>query len=210
MADVNGDGKPDLVINNYRQSSAWMLLNTTSPGAGLVSFAPHLFPAFAKGNYSSFVAVGDFNGDGRPDFAVSNQRGNTFAVLMNSPSLIATGSATATIAGEFRPVSETVNENTGTFSLAVTIPQAASATAIPITVTGTAVSGINYSNLTASPLIIPAGQTTGTITGTLIDDGEYDPVDKTLNMSIGGSGGSKEDGCVHEDQPGCRSQPRYN
>ena len=49
---------------------------------------------------------------------------------------------------------------------------------------GTAVGGVNYSGVTASPLVIPAGQTTGTISGTMIDDGKYDTTNKTLSYTL--------------------------
>src|SRR4029077_10843722 len=54
----------------------------------------------------------------------------------------------------------------------------------PFTLGGTAVSGTNYKSVTPSPLVIPAGQTSGTITGTLIDDGKFD-VNKTLTITLG-------------------------
>src|SRR4029077_3931119 len=44
--------------------------------------------------------------------------------------------------------------------------------------------GSDYSGVTASPLIIPAGLTSGTITGTLLDDGPPDAV-KTLTFTLG-------------------------
>ena len=202
VSDVNGDGKPDLVIDYYGKSSVFMLLNTTTPGASTASFSAHLAPAFTKANSSSFVAVGDFNGDGRPDFVVTNQKDNTFAVLTNSAALIATGTATATIKGLLASASATANENAGSFSIPASLAAAAIAdTAIPITVAGTAVSGVNYSGLTPSPLVIRAGQTAGTITLALIDDGRYDTVDKTLVLTIGAPVNIRETLTIHESDP---------
>src|SRR5262249_5287827 len=43
-------------------------------------------------------------------------------------------------------------------------------TTVPFTLSGTAVSGTDYSGVTANPLVIPAGKTSGTITGTLLAD----------------------------------------
>ena len=56
---------------------------------------------------------------------------------------------------------------------------------MPFTLGGTAVSGTDYSGVTASPLVIPAGQTSGTITGTLIDDGKFNTTNKTLTLTLG-------------------------
>lgn len=38
---------------------------------------------FAVGSYPSWAAVGDFNGDGLPDMAVSDETSNTVSVLIN-------------------------------------------------------------------------------------------------------------------------------
>src|SRR5207248_3270659 len=61
-----------------------------------------------------------------------------------------------------------------TFSITVTLSAASDVnTTIPFTLGGTAVNGADYGGVTASPLVILAGQTTGTITGTLIADGKF-------------------------------------
>ena len=72
------------------------------------------------------------------------------------------------------------NVNGGTVSEVTT----ASSVSVPFTLGGTATAGADYSGVTASPLIIPAGQTTATITGTLLDDGAPD-AGKTLTFTLG-------------------------
>ncbi len=82
VGDFNGDGKPDLAIANYHSNTISVLLNTTAAGATIASFGPRL--SFAVGNEPRSVAVGDFNGDGRPDLAVANSDPNTVSVLVNT------------------------------------------------------------------------------------------------------------------------------
>src|SRR5262249_7463561 len=69
VADVNGDGRPDLVITTIANSpyngAALVLLNTTPTGATTPSFAAQ--QNFGVGRKPLSVAVADVNGDGRPD-----------------------------------------------------------------------------------------------------------------------------------------------
>lgn len=79
--------------------------------------------------------------------------------------------------------SETVDESAGTFSISVTQSAiSATDTTIPFTLGGTAVSGTDYSGVTSSPLVIPAGQASGTITGSLLSDPGNSG---TLTLSLG-------------------------
>ncbi|MBI4658648.1 MAG: VCBS repeat-containing protein [Verrucomicrobia bacterium] len=79
-ADLDGDGKLDLVSVNGTSNTASVVRNTST--GGNISFAPYV--DFATGNYAIRVAISDLDGDGKPDLAVSNLSGNSISVLRNT------------------------------------------------------------------------------------------------------------------------------
>jgi hypothetical protein len=93
-ADINGDGKPDVIVANAIDNTISVLLNTTTPGATTASFSVQ--KAFAVGSGPIILAVADFDGDGRPDIAVSNSEDNTVSVLLNTTAVGATVASFAT------------------------------------------------------------------------------------------------------------------
>jgi hypothetical protein len=93
-ADVNGDGRPDVIGTEFLgNNKADVLLNTTAAGAAKPNFAtPKPFPV---GAFPSAVAAADVNGDGRPDIVTAGSPTNTtgaVSVLLNTT---AKGAATA-------------------------------------------------------------------------------------------------------------------
>jgi FG-GAP-like repeat/IPT/TIG domain/FG-GAP repeat len=80
VADLDGDGRPELItVNSSFASSISVLRNTCIPGT--ISFAAKTdYPA---GNNPSGVAIGDFDGDGKKDLAISSYNDNTVVIFRN-------------------------------------------------------------------------------------------------------------------------------
>ena len=80
----------------------------------------------------------------------------------------------------FASAAQTVQENAGTVSISVVLSQSSSsAVSIPFTLGGTALAGADY-QIPASPLTIPAGQTSGTIDIVLAADGLAEPAETII------------------------------
>ena len=73
-ADLNGDGKLDLVTANFTSNNVSVLL-----GSGDGTFQRHV--DFGAGSGPAQLAIGDFNADGRLDIATANNLDDTVSVL---------------------------------------------------------------------------------------------------------------------------------
>jgi hypothetical protein len=97
IADLDGDGKPDLVVTNYGYpypsgigNTISVFRNTSSIGSiNSSSFANKV--DFTTGDGPSGLSISDLDGDGKPDLVVTNfgsntNIGNTISVLRNTSS----------------------------------------------------------------------------------------------------------------------------
>jgi len=77
IGDLNGDGKPDLVVANRSSNTVSVLLGN---GDGVFGAKTD----FGTGSWPLSVAIGDLNGDGEPDLAVATDSSNTVSVLLGN------------------------------------------------------------------------------------------------------------------------------
>ncbi len=79
IADVNLDGKPDLVVANALSSNISVLR-----GNGLGFLPAITVPAGLGGQILTSLAVGDLDRNGAPDVIVSSGNGDSIAVVLNN------------------------------------------------------------------------------------------------------------------------------
>ena len=94
IGDLDGDGKPDLVLGNYASNTLSVYRNTSTSGSMTAgSFAAKV--DFATGAQPNGVAMGDVDGDGKLDIVIANVNANTVSVYRN------TGTSGSMTAGSF-------------------------------------------------------------------------------------------------------------
>jgi hypothetical protein len=80
-ADFNGDGFPDLAVADQKGNAVTIFLGNGKGGTSWNLLAPANYPTAA---FPTGVTVGDFNGDGNMDLAVSAGNGNSVSVLLGN------------------------------------------------------------------------------------------------------------------------------
>ena len=83
VADLNGDGKPEIISANTSDSTLTILQNTSS-GGSITSGSFDAGVDFKLNSAPNSIALGDFNGDGQPDIAAANGNSNTVSVFQNT------------------------------------------------------------------------------------------------------------------------------
>ena len=153
VGDLDGDGKPELVVENQTANTLSVFKNTSTSGTiNVGSFSTKV--DFPTGTTPLFLAVGDLDGDGRPEVATATQTGNTVSIHHNiaDPPTITSFTPTSGVVGAsvtitgtnfdatpgnntvfFDPIEATVTAASAT-SLTVTVPSGAGFGPISVTV----------------------------------------------------------------------------
>lgn len=174
LGDFDRDGNFDVAAANYDSENVSILR-----GRGDGTFAPP--EHFSAGLGTISIAAGDFNGDGWLDLATANATGNNVSVLLNNqawgtpPTLVSISDASVT------------EGNTGTVNITFLLT-ASRAVGVDVTVRYdtaniTATSGSDYIAASGT-VVIPAGQTSRTITIAVKGDRRGEPTETfAVNLS---------------------------
>lgn len=84
VADFNGDGILDIAASDYYNGVVQIFTGNGSNGIGDGTFSVGgTFATDVTSSNPQELVAGDFNGDGHPDIAVTNESGNNVGVLLN-------------------------------------------------------------------------------------------------------------------------------
>jgi CSLREA domain-containing protein len=157
IGDFNGDGIQDFATASHNSSAVSIRLGNGSGG-----FTAPATPEVGVGSGPFSVAIGDFNGDGRQDFAAANEFSNNVSVRLGVCTPVVNLSVSSNSGSEATPLPAI------TVTARASDPVAGDQT-VSLGVSGTNITGDDYI-LSNSTITIPSGETTGSVTFTVVDD----------------------------------------
>jgi uncharacterized protein YjdB len=113
IGDIDGDGKPDMVVANYGNTRAGTttvsVFRNTATSGSITTGSIAAKVDYLMGNAPRCVAIGDLDGDGKPDLAVTTVNDNTISVLRNNPLSSISGSTSICGAGSTTTLSDVIS-----------------------------------------------------------------------------------------------------
>jgi uncharacterized repeat protein (TIGR01451 family) len=171
--DFNGDGKRDVLYSSYVSNSF-----NLSFGNGDGTFQPATYPgvSFSTDSNPGGLVQGDFNGDGRPDFAVSNYGTGTVNVFLSGQ--FSGLGVSSTHAANF-----TIGQ-TGAYQIVVQNP-AFTATSGTITVIDALPAGLTATAISGTGWTCVLNTLTCTRTDALANNQSYAAITVSVNVAAG-------------------------
>jgi hypothetical protein len=83
VADLDGDGKPDLAVVSQMGNHFSVFRNITAGPGTLTAGAFDSRIDFVSGSNPNGIAVGDLNGDGKPDVVFGNDYSQNIYIYQN-------------------------------------------------------------------------------------------------------------------------------
>jgi Big-like domain-containing protein/VCBS repeat protein len=167
IRDVNGDGIPDLIVSDYCADSACSVATIgVFLGRGDGTFqSPLMFDP--GGDFSLSLAIGDMNGDGKPDLVVANAtcygvdcgHGSIGVLLNNAPTLTKTtltSSLNPSFIGQAVTFTATVTASKGTPSNGEIVTFSNGSTVLGTAALSSGVAALTTSSLPAGIFTIKA------------------------------------------------------
>ncbi len=160
IGDLDGDGKPDMAVTNSSLSTVSVFRNTSTIGSITSgSFAAN--QDFTTGSSPFSVAIGDLDGDGKPDLAIANLASNSVSVIRNASNnanLSALSINSGSLSPTFNPAttSYSVSVNNATTSITVTPTVADATAAVQVRVNGGTYTSVTSGNA-SNPLALNVG-----------------------------------------------------
>jgi hypothetical protein len=158
IADINGDGKPDLVAADYGNTVNVLL----GDGTGVFRLPVNVTAGAGMSGPES-MAVGDFNGDGRTDVATANLGGNNSTVLLNDGVWPALDAPSITV-NDVTVVEGNVGTTAATFTATLSASYSQTVTVHYVTADGSATAADNDYQPASGTLTFMPGETTATVT----------------------------------------------